>query len=144
MLFRALFIASSQKFILETLTGWLNGMIRYIDCWYLAKIPDQTWESHLPPFSLVTPPPPSGTWYGMKQWSDNLTVSRVYLATWAEDGQAIPNNVYLLSFDFLITVLRSSRVELVDETCTVYCINSVDTRNLIPVYPYYPLWDAEF
>ena len=32
------------------------------------------------------------------------------LPAWAEDGQEIPKNIYLLSFDSSVTVLRSNRV----------------------------------
>ncbi len=32
-------------------------------------------------------------------WWDNLTVSLVYLAAWAKDGQAIPKDFNVLSFD---------------------------------------------
>jgi hypothetical protein len=38
--------------------------------------------------------------------SDRITC----LPAWAEDGQEIPKNIYLLSFDSSVTVLRSNRV----------------------------------
>ena len=31
------------------------------------------------------------------------------LPAWAEDGQEVPKNIYLLSFDSSVTVLRSNR-----------------------------------
>jgi hypothetical protein len=39
-----------------------------------------------------------------------LTVSLVHLAGWAEDGQTIPKNFHVLSFDSSVTVLLSNRV----------------------------------
>ncbi len=48
----------------------------------------------LPVFLLATPPPPppsiGNVW---EWWSDNLNVSLVYLAVWAEDCQAIPKSL---------------------------------------------------
>jgi hypothetical protein len=39
-----------------------------------------------------------------------LTASLVHLAAWAEDGQAIPKNLHVLSFDSSVTVLLSNQV----------------------------------
>ncbi len=46
-----------------------------------------------------------------KWGSDNLTVSLLYLAAWAELDQAISKNIYVLSFDSEANVLRSNRVD---------------------------------
>ncbi len=55
------------------------------------------------------PPPPCGCDRAWKWWWNNLTVSVVYLAKWA-NSQAKPNNFNVLSFDSSVTVLRSNRV----------------------------------
>ena len=39
-----------------------------------------------------------------------LSDSLACLPAWAEDGQKIPKNIYLWSFDSSVTVLRSNRV----------------------------------
>ncbi len=63
------------------------------------------------------PPPPLFLWQSPSveramewKWWLNLTVSLVFVAVWAEDNQAIPKSVYVLSFDSSVTVLQSNRV----------------------------------
>jgi hypothetical protein len=51
-------------------------------------------ETPPPFFSWQTPPPPPPPALEMVIRQSDRTVSLVYLAVWAEDGQAIPKSVY--------------------------------------------------
>ncbi len=91
MLFRRLFFASSPKlYFMKTLTCKWLGMVRY---GWLSVSPLSCGPENTPSVGNPLPPSPKcgKVW---KWWSDNLTVSLVYLAAWVKVYPRVP----ILSF----------------------------------------------
>ncbi len=109
MLFRRLFIASNPKYLFgnpDWYIKWLGTVDRRLSS--LVFRPEEPPHPH---FCGKPPPPPhmerDRVWLW---WGNNLTVSLVYLAAWAEEGQAIPKIFHVLSCDSTATILRSNPV----------------------------------